>query len=51
MFQEPKPYSFSYGIKDAYKGTDFQQSEKSDGKEVHGSYTVQLPDGRKQTVS
>ncbi|XP_045602762.2 cuticle protein 8 [Procambarus clarkii] len=45
------PYNFAYGVKDEYKGTDFSQNEESDGKVVKGSYTVQLPDGRKQTVT
>ncbi|XP_063605544.1 cuticle protein 7-like [Penaeus indicus] len=49
--EEPKPYQFAYGVKDEYAGTDFGQSEESDGKAVKGSYTVQLPDGRKQTVN
>ncbi|XP_071535279.1 cuticle protein-like [Panulirus ornatus] len=49
--EEPKPYSFSYGVKDDYAGTDFGQDEYSDGNKVRGSYTVQLPDGRKQTVN
>lgn len=44
------PYNFAYGVKDDYKGTDFSQNEESDGKTVKGSYTVLLPDGRKQTV-
>ena len=45
------PYNFAYGVKDDYAGTDFGQQENSDGNTVKGSYTVQLPDGRKQTVS
>ncbi|XP_053647851.2 cuticle protein 19-like [Cherax quadricarinatus] len=45
------PYNFEYGVKDEYAGTDFSQAEESDGKTVTGSYTVQLPDGRKQTVT
>ncbi|XP_027239278.2 cuticle protein 8-like [Penaeus vannamei] len=49
--EEPKPYQFAYGVKDEYAGTDFGQSEESDGHAVKGSYTVQLPDGRKQTVN
>ncbi|XP_068242480.1 uncharacterized protein [Palaemon carinicauda] len=49
--EEPKPYNFNYGVKDDYAGTDFGQNEYSDGKSVQGSYTVQLPDGRKQTVN
>ncbi|KAK3864963.1 hypothetical protein Pcinc_029395 [Petrolisthes cinctipes] len=46
----PIPYKFSYGVKDDYAGADFGQNEDSDGNTVKGSYTVQLPDGRKQTV-
>ncbi|KAK3851409.1 hypothetical protein Pcinc_041943 [Petrolisthes cinctipes] len=45
------PYDFQYGVKDEYAGTDFNQNEESDGKVTRGSYTVQLPDGRKQTVT
>ncbi|XP_045101356.1 cuticle protein 7-like isoform X2 [Portunus trituberculatus] len=45
------PYNFAYGVKDDYAGTDFGQQENSDGNTVKGSYTVQLPDGRKQTVN
>ena len=44
------PYSYEYGVKDEYHGNIFGQSEKSDGKNVQGSYSVVLPDGRKQTV-
>ncbi|XP_066979032.1 cuticle protein 7-like [Macrobrachium rosenbergii] len=46
----PIPYSFDYSVKGDYKGPTFDQNEKSDGKAVKGSYTVALPDGRKQTV-
>ncbi|KAF2368099.1 Insect cuticle protein [Trinorchestia longiramus] len=45
-----KPYNFAYGVQDPYKGIDFGQHEQSDGNKVQGSYTVQLPDGRKQIV-
>nr|XP_053647852.1 cuticle protein 19-like [Cherax quadricarinatus] len=45
------PYNFEYGVKDEYAGTDFSQAEESDGNTVTGSYTVLLPDGRKQTVT
>ncbi|KAK4292910.1 hypothetical protein Pmani_034356 [Petrolisthes manimaculis] len=48
--QEAIPYHFAYGVKDEYAGTDFGHSENSDGSNVKGSYNVQLPDGRKQTV-
>ncbi|KAG7161677.1 cuticle protein 8-like [Homarus americanus] len=47
---EPLPYHFNYAVHDDYKGTHFGQNEKSDGDAVYGSYTVALPDGRKQTV-
>ncbi|XP_064086330.1 cuticle protein 8-like [Macrobrachium nipponense] len=50
-YNQLMPYQFSYGVKDDYAGTDFGQTEESDGKAVKGSYTVQLPDGRKQTVN
>ncbi|XP_064086203.1 pro-resilin-like [Macrobrachium nipponense] len=47
----PLPYYFDYSVKGDYKGPNFGQSEKSDGKgNVYGSYTVALPDGRKQHV-
>ena len=47
---DPRPYAYEYGVKDEYHGVDFGQSETSDGKAVHGSYHVLLPDGRVQTV-
>ncbi|XP_068242788.1 cuticle protein 18.6-like [Palaemon carinicauda] len=49
--EDPIPYNYAYGVKDDYAGTDFGHNEDSDGKSVKGSYTVQLPDGRKQTVN
>ena len=51
FLQEVKPYAFDYGVRDDYHGTNFGHSEKSDGKEVRGSYTVALPDGRIQKVT
>lgn len=45
-----KPYKYAYGVNDPYHGLDFGQHEDSDGSNVQGSYTVQLPDGRKQIV-
>jgi len=47
----PKPYTFAYGVEDPHYGPNFQQQEKSDGNTVQGSYTVDLPDGRRQIVS
>ncbi|XP_071534997.1 pupal cuticle protein Edg-84A-like [Panulirus ornatus] len=49
-YNSPMPYYFNYDVKDDYKGTNFGQNEKSDGKAVYGSYTVDLPDGRRQRV-
>ena len=47
---EPRPYHYAYGVTDEYHGVDFGQTEDSDGKAVHGSYHVLLPDGRVQNV-
>ncbi|ROT83445.1 cuticle protein 8 [Penaeus vannamei] len=47
---EPLPYYFNYDVHDDYKGAHYGRNEKSDGKAVYGSYTVALPDGRKQLV-
>ena len=49
--ETPKPYAFEYGVHDDYSGANFAQSETADGKNVAGSYTVNLPDGRTQTVT
>ncbi|XP_071535299.1 pupal cuticle protein Edg-84A-like isoform X2 [Panulirus ornatus] len=47
---EPLPYKFNYGVSDHYKATNFGQHENSDGKNVYGSYWLDLPDGRRQRV-
>jgi len=48
----PQPYQYEYGVADQYSGTNFQHAEsQSDLGEVLGSYKVNLPDGRVQTVS
>ncbi len=49
--EEPRPYSFEYGVNDEYSGTNFNAQETADGKVVSGSYQVHLPDGRVQTVT
>ena len=50
--EEPLPYKFQYGVADDYSGAKFSANEESaDGKTVIGSYTVNLPDGRVQTVT
>lgn len=48
----PQPYQFEYGVADQYSGTNFQAAETQDDQgTVLGSYTVNLPDGRVQTVT
>ena len=49
--ESPKPYAFEYGVADDYSGANFKAAETADGKAVHGSYQVHLPDGRVQTVT
>merc|ERR1711955_105542 len=47
---EPPVYNYQYGVSDDYSGANFQQTETRDGYLTSGSYTVNLPDGRIQTV-
>ncbi|XP_042857859.1 larval cuticle protein A2B-like [Penaeus japonicus] len=52
VFEEVhEPYDFAYTVKNDESGADFAHSEASDGASIRGSYTVLLPDGRKQTVT
>ncbi|XP_037804674.1 cuticle protein 8-like [Penaeus monodon] len=46
-----EPYDFTYSVRNDESGADFAHSEASDGASVRGSYTVLLPDGRRQTVT
>merc|ERR1739844_617260 len=48
----PQPYQYEYGVADQYTGTNFQsvESQNAEGTVV-GSYRVNLPDGRVQTVT
>merc|ERR1739838_1278520 len=49
---EVSPYTYNYGVADEYSGAAFSQSESNDGTGVvEGSYQVNLPDGRIQTVN
>ena len=49
--EEPKPYSYEYGVHDDYSGANFNAGEVADGAgNVEGSYSVLLPDGRTQHV-
>jgi Insect cuticle protein len=41
---------FSYAVKDHNSGDDFSHTQKQENGAVHGSYKVQLPDGRVQVV-
>jgi hypothetical protein len=48
----PQPYQFEYGVADQYTGTNYKASETQDASgTVLGSYSVNLPDGRIQTVT
>merc|ERR1712037_199350 len=49
---EPPPYTYTYAVADDYSKANFQQAESNDGTgAVTGSYSVNLPDGRIQTVT
>merc|ERR1719422_1579297 len=48
----PQPYKYEYGVQDEYSKAAFAKSEtQNDVGAVTGSYKVNLPDGRIQTVS
>merc|ERR1719219_1717353 len=48
----PQPYKYEYGVQDDYSKAAFAKSEtKNEVGAVTGSYKVNLPDGRIQTVS
>nr|XP_053648478.1 pro-resilin-like [Cherax quadricarinatus] len=44
-------YDFSYAVKDDSSGNHFGHQENRDNDNTKGSYYVQLPDGRLQTVT
>lgn len=49
---EPQPYKYEYGVQDDYSKAAFAKSESQDEVgAVTGSYKVNLPDGRIQTVT
>merc|ERR1712201_35750 len=49
---EVSPYTYNYAVADDYSGAAFNQAESNDGTGiVEGSYSVNLPDGRIQTVN
>ncbi|XP_037802388.1 pro-resilin-like [Penaeus monodon] len=43
-------YDFQWAVKHDDSGNDFGHQEARDGEDTQGSYYVQLPDGRLQTV-
>ncbi|KAK7034471.1 hypothetical protein SK128_023576 [Halocaridina rubra] len=47
----PAQYDFNYAVKDEYSGNDFGHQEARNGYDTQGTYYVQLPDGRLQTVT
>merc|ERR1712128_98728 len=49
---EVSPYAYNYAVADVHSGAAFKQGETNDGNGVvQGSYSVNLPDGRVQTVN
>ncbi|XP_037802103.1 uncharacterized protein LOC119596832 [Penaeus monodon] len=46
----PAKYDFEWAVKDDDSGNDFGHQEARDDDHTQGSYYVQLPDGRLQTV-
>ncbi|XP_037805183.1 pro-resilin-like [Penaeus monodon] len=46
----PPKYTYNYGVADGYSGVNLGHSEARDGYRTEGSYSVDLPDGRKQIV-
>jgi len=49
---EVLPYTYQYAVADDYSGSRFTASETDDGTAARtGSYSVNLPDGRIQTVN
>ncbi|CAL4091473.1 unnamed protein product, partial [Meganyctiphanes norvegica] len=45
-----KTYKFEYLEQDEHEGTKYGREEQSDGNKVQGVYSINLPDGRTQTV-
>merc|ERR1712168_536591 len=48
---EPAVYAYNYAVADDYSGSRFNAGENRDGYATSGSYSVNLPDGRIQTVT
>merc|ERR1711922_106133 len=43
--------AYNYAVNDDYSGSRFNAEENRDGYSTSGSYSVDLPDGRTQTVN
>jgi len=50
-YSEPAAYAYQYGVADDYSGSRFNAEESRNGYATTGSYSVDLPDGRTQTVN
>jgi len=50
-YDEPAVYAYNYAVADDYSGSRFNAGENRDGYATSGSYSVNLPDGRIQTVT
>merc|ERR1712168_1082174 len=50
-YEEPAVYAYNYAVNDDYSGSRFNAEENRDGYSTSGSYSVDLPDGRTQTVN
>ncbi|XP_064122567.1 cuticle protein-like [Macrobrachium nipponense] len=48
---EPANYNFEFAVEDGYSGANFKPQEEREEDNTQGSYSVQLPDGRRQTVT
>ncbi|XP_018017506.1 cuticle protein 19 [Hyalella azteca] len=46
-----KDYGFEYTVQDPYSGAEHGHTEQRDGYVTKGAYFVDLPDGRRQTVT
>lgn len=49
--QVPPKYEYTYDVSDDYRKVKFDKTESRDGYKTAGSYSVNLPDGRKQIVT
>ncbi|XP_053648441.1 cuticle protein 8 [Cherax quadricarinatus] len=48
---EPAKYGYGYTVQDGETSNDFAHQEDREDENTKGSYSVQLPDGRRQIVS